>query len=469
MRKGFFASVAAISASAGVALGQNYPPTPMSPPGYAVPYGAGAGMQGAPPSGEASFLNNPVGTPGAPMPGGIPPATEMPLNGAVPGPNYPHPINPACQPKVGHFAGQIHGAAGGPDRWYLNLEEQVWWIKGMPFTYPLITSGTPASAGIIGADGTIVKVGNEPFDYGNGFNVLHIEGGLWDCNRRWGVQVGGFVTEYRSQIEQSSLPLNSRFVLARPIINALNDPPLPTSLLVSFPNVFSGSATVTGQFHMGGVEVNAMRALIYCDTVKLNLIGGFRYLDYTEDLLITSTTLFPTAIPELPDATSIADQFLCTNEFAGAQVGFQGEWRSRRLFLGYTGKVAIGNMHQVIDVDGVTQQSVGPITTTTPGGLLAVGSNISHLSRNDFACVTEGSIKLGYQWTQRISTYIGYNGLYTSRVVRPGLQIDPVVNPTLVPVSAQYGLDFPPQRPIPQFRSSEFWAQGLIFGMSMNF
>ena len=46
MRKGFFASVAALAAGAGVALGQGFP---SAPPGAGDWHGGGAGPAGGPP------------------------------------------------------------------------------------------------------------------------------------------------------------------------------------------------------------------------------------------------------------------------------------------------------------------------------------------------------------------------------------------------------------------------------------
>jgi len=68
------------------------------------------------------------------------------------------------------------------------------------------------------------------------------------------------------------------------------------------------------------------------------------------------------------------------------------------------------------------------------GGLLALPSNIGTQTRNRFAVIPELGVKVGYQLTDHIRVYAGYNFLYASSVVRPGNQIDPVINRAQLPL-----------------------------------
>jgi hypothetical protein len=475
MRKGFFASVAALAAGAGVAFGQGSPSAPTPPaPGYpaALPgFGGmpGPGGPGGPPAGEAGFYGGPGGSPAGPASTDVPPASDMPLTGQVPGPNCDHPYNPACPPKCGKFVGQIHKAAGGPDRWWIDIEENVWTVRPETFNFPLVTISPIATAGAVGVDGTKVLVGEKNFDYGDYFNVFRLTGGVWDCNRVCGFEASGFISESRSENFFIEAPGNVNYVIARPFINALNGQ--PSSLLVSFPGQFTGTATVNGHIHFGGAEANALRSLLYCDQVKLNLLAGIRYVDLSEDLSIASSSFFPNpADPFTPFITStVADSFNTHNRFFGAQVGAEAELRRGRWFVDMTGKIAVGDMEERVTIGGATNTTAFGASTVVPGGLLALVSNSGRSTRSEFAYVPEGTIKFGYQWTQRISTYIGANGLYLSRVARPGEQIDPVVNPTLVPVSTQFGSNFGPARPLPTFRQTDFWALGAVIGLSIRY
>jgi hypothetical protein len=517
MRKGFFASVAAVATGTGVALGQGYPTTPPgAPPGYptwtgpagpavAAPGGPGAypgpypggpgaypgGYPSAPmaypggpagyatggaaypggPAGPTDFQGTPMGYPGG-YPGGpgpmdVPPAGELPLNGQVAGPNSPHPLNPAAPPKHGMQIGQIHKAAGGPDRWYLDIEENLWAVRTMPVGFPLLTAGTVDGAGVLGTDNTHVVIGDKNIDYGNYFHVFRLTGGVWDCNRVCGFEMSGFVSEGKSQIFEAVVPATSQLVLARPFIDAITGQ--QSALLVAFPGQFAGQVHFDAHLNMEGAEANFLYNGLYCDRVKFNWLAGIRYVNLEERLEIETTTFIPSFDPNDPTSNTILDRFDTRNQFFGGQVGLQTELRRGRYFMDATGKIAVGNMNERLNIFGSTTSTVTGVTTTVPGGLLALVSNIGSMTKNEFAYVPELTLKFGYQWTQRISTYIGYNMLYMSRVVRPGDQIDPFVNPVFVPVSNQFGSNFGPVRPIAVLNQSDFWAQGVTFGLSIRY
>jgi hypothetical protein len=54
-------------------------------------------------------------------------------------------------------------------------------------------------------------------------------------------------------------------------------------------------------------------------------------------------------------------------------------------------------------------------------------------------------------------------------VVRPGDQIDRVVNPTQLPLSAAASQLIGPARPVPVLRDTDFWAQGINFGVEFRY
>src|SRR5262245_61966014 len=135
MRKGFIASVAALAASAGVACGQGSPaagPGPVLTPTPAYP-GFGTAAVSAPP---APVPVAPAGYKGqAPLPPATP--AEMPHNGPVPQPGIYDPwahgkeYSPEA-PATANGSGQIHKAAGGPDRFYVDVEWLLWRPKSAP-------------------------------------------------------------------------------------------------------------------------------------------------------------------------------------------------------------------------------------------------------------------------------------------------------------------------------------------------
>src|SRR5206468_4292493 len=102
-------------------------------------------------------------------------------------------------------------------------------------------------------------------------------------------------------------------------------------------------------------------------------------------------------------------------------------------------------------------------------GVFAERSNIGRFSRDVFAVVPEVQFQVGYSLTEHVRPFVGYNFLYLSDALRPGAQIERNINPTqnimFVPPGALVG----PAAPLPAFHSSDFWAQGVNFGIEFRY
>jgi hypothetical protein len=106
---------------------------------------------------------------------------------------------------------------------------------------------------------------------------------------------------------------------------------------------------------------------------------------------------------------------------------------------------------------------------TAVGGLLALPTNIGHFSRDRFSVVPEIGVNLGYQLTDHLRAYVGYNFLYWTNVVRPGAQIDRVLDVTLIPNFPVPGaVPTGQNRPMVPFKENDFWAQGINFGLEFR-
>ena len=112
--------------------------------------------------------------------------------------------------------------------------------------------------------------------------------------------------------------------------------------------------------------------------LEFSLLGGFRYLDLQEQFFMLTNKLV-LAIPPVPDSTfTTDDHFNTRNQFYGAQVGGRLHWRRDVITLDVTGKLALGDTHQTVDVQGDSTQS-GPKAAPAgsfPGGFYAQPSNM---------------------------------------------------------------------------------------------
>jgi len=76
----------------------------------------------------------------------------------------------------------------------------------------------------------------------------------------------------------------------------------------------------------------------------------------------------------------------------------------------------------------------------------------------------EATINLGYWVLPRLKLYAGYNFIFWSNVIRPGDQIDHVVDLTFVPNSPPVAASGQ-LHPQPLFRQSNLWVTGVQFGV----
>ena len=204
-------------------------------------------------------------------------------------------------------------------------------------------------------------------------------------------------------------------------------------------------------------------------TTRIDLLIGYRYLRLEDTLQIDEdlTTIEPNN-PSLPLGTrfQLSDRFESQNDFNGGQVGLAGEMRRGRLIISGRGLVALGNSRKEVNIIGRTIVTVpGAAPVFTAGGLLTQPTNIGTYTRNDFTVVPEGTVSVGYQLTDGMRAFVGYTFLYWSNVWRAGDQVDLVVNPSQIGGGALIGAP----RPIFPGRDTDFWAQGINFGVELRY
>jgi hypothetical protein len=352
---------------------------------------------------------------------------------------------------------------------------------GLP---PLVTTG-PAVATQIPPPGALGGAGTAELFSGDGvdhdpFSGARFTAGYWlDCGQTKGIEVSYFFLGSRSNdFAAGSSGSPGSAVLTRPFFDVSTG--LPNSELIGFPGLVNGAVGVHSTTGLQGPEANMICNLCCscsdcCNccgparSYRVDLIGGFRYLDLREGVGITEDSHVLATSPAFTgDNISSFDQFDTHDQFYGAQIGVRAEVQRNRLFANITGKVALGDTHQSVDISGATSLTTpGGATTVSPGGLLALPSNIGHYSRDEFSVVPEGSFNIGYQATNNLRFYVGYTILYWSGVARPDDAISLQVNSTRVPTSLVPPSG--PAAPLFNFRSSDFWAQGVNFGVELLF
>jgi hypothetical protein len=137
----------------------------------------------------------------------------------------------------------------------------------------------------------------------------------------------------------------------------------------------------------------------------------------------------------------IGDFFGTGNDFYGGQLGLEGEIHlGKRLFLDVWGKAAFGTNAQRVLIGGDTIIIAPPTPVgnkVLQGGIFAQSTNIGTYTQTQFAVIPEVGAKFGVRITDNLRFSAGYEFLFINRVVRPGDEINPQINPTRIPFLLQ--------------------------------
>lgn len=389
-------------------------------------------------------------------------------------------FNPSC----------CRGARG---RFYGSAEYLLWWFDGM-YVPPLVTTstaGTPqAQAGVLGEPNTSILFGNGEVNSGSR-NGLRFKLGTW-FNDYQDLAIEGDMFFFETESTGfSGTGVAGDPILARPFFNmvpvdAMDNvlPPAQDAELVSFPGVVEGTVSVDTRSDFAGAGLR-LRAALCCKEIggvcntcdpcgpavgpssvsRIDAIAGYRFLKLDERVLIQED--LNSLITASPGTFDIYDRFDTYNEFHGGDVGFIWEWESPRWTLEFLTKVALGNTHQRVTIDGETTVSDGVNTYTEEGGLLALRSNIGTYKRNKFTAIPEIGVTAGYRITPRLKATLGYTLIYWGSVVRPGDHIDLDVNPNLLPPVVEPVVG--PERPRFRWDDTSLLAHGLNAGLDYRF
>jgi hypothetical protein len=364
----------------------------------------------------------------------------------------------------------------------------LWWIKGQPVSTAILTLASPAdaaavanlqpvAAAAINRPNTTILFGDQSVDF-HGFNGMRYSAAFaFDDERRWAMEGSFFLLEQQQSTYNVAGGANGSRVFGRPIFNNVNN--TETAELDAIPGFFTGSASVTTSSQLYGWEINATYNAVRSSNLTWDFIAGFRALDLNENMTISDslTQIAPGFLTfqgaPLPSGARISDfdSFSTTNHFWGPQLGTRFDWTFGQFHVDFSTKLAMGVTEQLVAINGSTTvvNSAGGIIGSQPGGILALPSNIGQHYHDQFTVVPEVGLNLGYRITPLIEARIGYTFLYWSSVARPGNQIDRSINTTQVPSDPSYGTAGGTNRPAANVTGSDFWAQGINFGLQFQF
>jgi len=374
--------------------------------------------------------------------------------------------------------------------------EAIWWqISKAPQPTPLVTSGTAAGAfttptqipGAIGQAGTSVLIGGTsvslPVEFGGRFAL----GGWIDRAAGVGLEVGSFFLAPGTTRQRAST--DGSTVMAVPIfdISGHTSGGRPGESVFVLPGSFPGGLIFAGQMEramsaqMLGAEISGVYSVRDNGRTKIELLGGYRWLQFKEtlDFYVSTEGIGPANPGQI---TMLHDGFYTNNYFNGVQLGIRGEVDYGGFVAQASLKAALGDMYQRLSIEGGGLTTAGtvffPVSggagNNLAGGIFAQPSNIGSYGSHQLSGLAEVGARLGYRLTVRIVPYISYNALYVGGVLRPGDAVNRNINTTTTPLAAASiasGNSVPvggPTGPTVETKSTDVWTQGISVGLTIS-
>lgn len=300
---------------------------------------------------------------------------------------------------------------------------------------PLVIIGPPQPQPI-GPAGRILYGGNQPVDFG-GLDGIRATAGYWlDSQQTWAVELSGFLTEPISQ----NLAVVHDGAATNPVLLARTDGTLAIGAIIGLPGVQRGAITVSQDTRLWGAETNIVLNSNDNRRWRLELLGGFRYLDLDESLDIAG---FSGPLVGQPNYFQ-ADSFDARTQFWGPQVGSKLSASWGVLSLSVIGKLGVGVSHLSAQRAG---QTLDPLGQIVPGGLLVTPFNAGRDTTDRAAALSETTIQVGWQMSRCVAATVGYNFLYLTSSARVGDQISPVGG----------------------INATDFYTNGITFGLACRY
>lgn len=380
-------------------------------------------------------------------------------------PPGPAPLAPTAAPPPPVLADPA--LDGFSTRFFIGVDYLLWWTRGDRLPV-LATSGSTSDEvpGALGQPGTETLFGG---DYNSRVRSgVRVRGGYW-FNRDQTFGVDATFLYLGGQSSSFGDGSNGDPVLARPFFNVNSGQ--EDAFLVAYPGHQTGDIVGALSTRLWGADTDLRGMLFRGASYQVNLLGGFRFLALHDSLgMRNDYTLLPqTNTDPVVWATSV-DHFYTSNQFYGGQMGADIMWSRGRFFIDVLGKVALGVSVEQAHINGWSAFNSSRGQSGVIGvGELALPSNVGRYGQNRFAVVPEAGINLGYALTRHIRLTFGYTFLYWSNVFRAGDQIDRGINPSQLTALAGQGSVHGPARPNFTLQSTDFWAQGINFGLQFRY
>ncbi|MDA9778291.1 BBP7 family outer membrane beta-barrel protein [Rubripirellula sp.] len=354
-------------------------------------------------------------------------------------------------------SGGTHGsrsAVSHESPWFGGVEYLMMWRRGVRLPTLLSTEVTDGTATreevLVGGDRIMTRM----------TSGVRFTTGRW-MNRQ---QTVGFVgrgwyggrKQYHYAQDQSQTP-----ILLRPFLD-YTDQFTPTSenQVIAEPGRANGSVLITGDSEAFGADLSFRHFLGADYGATLDLLYGYQFVRFNEHLAIQTNSLsLDDDFAPVGSSFAVSDSFQTSNEFHGAQLGLQTEYREGFWSFHGLAKLAFGSLHREALRVGETTVQVDSLSTTEPEGLLVRDTNSGRITNQQFSWVPEIDATLGWHRYQGWDLTLGYHLLAVTDAIQPCGAIDPDLGVNLSePFSGA-------ARPSADLRYRTFYLHGIHFGL----
>ena len=359
---------------------------------------------------------------------------------------------------------QSEPVSRGERNFWTSADYMYSWFRGGNLP-PLVTTspaGTDRTvAGIIGGN-TTTLFGDSPVN-GSGRSGMRFQAGIWlNSERTLGVEAG--FTVFEGQSTNFSANSDQFPILARPYNDGTDN--TKQAVLVAFPGSSNGSISVQAiSANLYEAHFDLTEKAVDLDWFRVTSLFGYRFFHYNDSLRAQQT--IAVTDPNFVPGTTLQsnDNFSVSNDFQGIDMGFRAQFYWQNLSLELLGKVAFGNLHQVVGINGNQTVTVpGTPVVTQNFGVLALPSNIGMYHFNEWWSLPEGGATLSWSIRPNLQVRLGYSVLVLNGVARAGNQIDTTINPALYNQATAT-----PMRPQFSLTRSDLWIQTINLGVVFTY
>src|ERR1019366_5918164 len=232
-----------------------------------------------------------------------------------------------------------------------------------PIGVPRVTTGNPASpnGGAIGDPGTVVLFGNSNVNFGPLLGGRLSTGYWFDCDAKCGIEASGFLLAKKHNTFRASSDVTGNPLLALPFQTPGG---VERRTLISSPTIpQTGSVVITTTTRLWGTDFNGVWNVYRDCPCSIDVLAGFRYLDFEEPLEIDpSSTVAPAPttvrgdgfkiVTTITTQTSGFDHFSTRNQFYGGQVGARAGYHDGRYSAEILGMFSMGGTVQTLYTGG---------------------------------------------------------------------------------------------------------------------